>query len=82
MVPGSTLMYGSSFTIAILRPARLENRAERRAGDALAQRGNDATSDENETGHARLTRNADDPVSTGPVTRSKGRGRSSVRRSA
>ncbi len=51
MVPGSTLMYGSSLTRRDLEAARLEDRAERRRGNALAQRGNDAAGHADKLGH-------------------------------
>ena len=44
-------MYGSSLTIDTRKAARLEDRAERSGRDPLAQRGNDAASDEYESGH-------------------------------
>ena len=56
IVPGSTLMYGSILSSVTLKPARLQQRAERRRRQPLAERGNHAAGDENEFGLAAFHR--------------------------
>ena len=51
MVPGIDVDVGVELDHGDLEAACLEDRAERGGGDALAQRGHDATGDEYETRH-------------------------------